>query len=56
MKLRWLLAALLAGVLLVGCQPDRVDPAAGTDAAQPTEPATTEGADETEDARDLYDY
>ncbi len=56
MKLRWLLPALLAGLLLVGCQPDPAEPAAGSDAAQPTAPATTDEIEETDDPRDLYDY
>lgn len=53
MKLRWLLPALLAGVLLVGCQPDPIPPAAGSDVPHPTEHASP---DETQDARDPYDY
>jgi hypothetical protein len=48
------LLALLLALLVAGCQPDPLTPAAGSDAAQPTEQVTPKETEST--TRDPYDY
>lgn len=69
MKLRLLVAAVLATALLVGCSPDPVSPGGGSsptpDATEAVTPAASAAAESdpaetapaaTDDAADRYDY